>query len=48
MTCNAFYQNGTLIFIPWQIPNLNNTLYIGNNLHVMENHRNKGVTIKLY
>ncbi len=46
MTCNASYQNniiGTLIFIPWKIPNLNYTLYIGNNLHVMENHRNKGV-----
>ena len=45
MTCNAFYQNniiGTLIFIPCCDTQSKITLfYIGNNLHVMENHRNK-------
>lgn len=34
---------GKLALIPWKIPNISNTLYIGNHLEVLSEHRNYGI-----
>ena len=34
---------GKLALIPWKIPNISNTLYIGNHLEVLYEHRNYGI-----